>query len=94
MTIVESSEEEEEEKEAKQTEKVTTSKHSTGKTRQPWNPKIEKINSAIGNKDNFVQMNKFYDLHNNFEKDQIDISIVRYIIANNLKLNDIEGIVN
>lgn len=39
-------------------------------------------------------MNKFYYLYNNSEKDQIDISIRRYIIANNLKLKDIEGTVN
>lgn len=39
-------------------------------------------------------MNKFYDLYNNIEKDHIDISTMRYIIDNNLKLKDIEGIVN
>ena len=39
-------------------------------------------------------MTKFYDLYNNFEKDWIYISIVRYIIANNMKLKDIEGTMN
>ena len=39
-------------------------------------------------------MYKLYDLYNNFEKDQIDISTMRYIIENNLKLKDIEDIVN
>ena len=39
-------------------------------------------------------MKKFYDLYDDIEKEQIDISSVRYIIANNLKLKDIEGIVN
>ena len=39
-------------------------------------------------------MNKFYDLYNNFEKDQIDISTMRYIIANNLKIKNIEGTIN
>ena len=38
-------------------------------------------------------MNKFYDLYNNFEKDQIDISTVRFIIENDLSLKDIEGVV-
>ena len=77
LTIVESSEEEEEE-EAKQVEKVTTSKQSAGKARQPWKPKIEKINSTIANEVNFVQMNKFYGLYNNIEKYHIDISTMRY----------------
>lgn len=39
-------------------------------------------------------MNFFYDFYNNIEKDQIDISTMIYIIAKNLKLKDIEGIVN
>ena len=39
-------------------------------------------------------MNKFYDLYNDIEKDQIDISTMRYMIANNLKLKKIEGILN
>jgi hypothetical protein len=39
-------------------------------------------------------MNKFYDLYNDFEKLQIDISIVRYMIKNNVRFDDIKGIVN
>ena len=39
-------------------------------------------------------MNKFYDLYNDIEKDHIDISTVRYIIANNIKIKDIEGTIN
>ena len=39
-------------------------------------------------------MNKFYDLYNNFEKDHIDISTMRYIIENNMTFKDFEGIVN
>ena len=39
-------------------------------------------------------MKRFYDLYNNFEKDWIDISTTRYIMANNLKLKDIKGTVN
>lgn len=90
LIIVKSSKEEEEE----QVEKVIVSKQTTGKAKQPWKPKIEKINSTIENEGNFVQMNKFYDLYNDIEKYQIDISTMRYMIANNLKLEDIEGIVN
>lgn len=94
LIIVESSDEEEKEKEVKQVEKVTSSKQSVGKSRQPWKLEIEKINSAIAIEGNFVQMNKFYDLYNFFEKDHIDISTMRYIIENNMKLKDIEGLVN
>ena len=65
-----------------------------GKSWQPWKPKIEKINTTIAKKGNFFQMNKFYDLYNNFKKDQIDISIVRHIIANYLSMKDIKGVVN
>ena len=39
-------------------------------------------------------MNKFYDLYNNFEKDQIDIFVVRQIIENDLSMKDIKGGVN
>ena len=39
-------------------------------------------------------MKKFYHLYNSFEKDQIDISTVRYIVANNIKLKDLESIIN
>lgn len=39
-------------------------------------------------------MNNFYDLYNFFEKDQIDISTMRYMIENNLSLKDIEAVVN
>ena len=74
MTI-ESSDEEDEEQETKQEKKVTPPKQAVGKARQPWKLKIEKINTMIANEGNFVQMNKFYDLYNIIEKDQIDISI-------------------
>ena len=39
-------------------------------------------------------MNKFYDLYNNFEKDQIYISTIRNIIANDLSMKDVKGVVN
>ena len=39
-------------------------------------------------------MNKFYDLYNDIEKEQIDISTMRYMILNNLKLEDIKGFFN
>ena len=39
-------------------------------------------------------MNKFYDLYNDIKKEHIDIYIMRYMILNNLKLEDNEGIVN
>lgn len=89
-----SDEEEEEEPEDKQPEKVTIFKKPTSKTRQPWKPKIEKVNIGIVNKGNFAQINKFYDLNNDIEKEQIYISIVRYMITNKLKLESIKGFVN
>ncbi len=49
----------------------------TRKARQPWKPKTEKINVTIANKGNFVKINKFDDLYDNFEKLQIDISTIR-----------------
>ena len=55
---------------------------------------IGNINTTIANEENFVQKNKFYYLYNDIEKEKIDISTVRYMILNNLKLEDIEGIVN
>ena len=94
MTIVESNDEEEEKHEFKQVEKMTPSKQAVGKDHQPWKPKIEKINTTIANEGNFVQMNKFYDLYNNFEKDRIDISTMRYIIEKNIKLKDLESLIN
>ena len=94
MKIKDSNEDEVEEEEVKQIEKVTISKQPASKTRQPWKPKIEKINTTIVNEGNFVQMNKFYDLYNDIEKEQIDISIVRYMILNNLKLESIKGMIN
>ena len=94
LTTIESSEEEEEEHEVKPIEKISTFKQPKGKSQKPWKPKIEKINVAIANEGNLVQMSKFYDLYANFEKLQIDISIVRFIISNKLKLKDIEGVVN
>ena len=39
-------------------------------------------------------MNMFYELYNNFEKDYIDISTMRYIIENDLNMKDIKGLVN
>ena len=60
--------EEEEEQEAKQIDQVTTAKQSTGKAWQPWKPNIEKLNVAISNEGNFVQMNKFYDFYSDIEK--------------------------
>ena len=39
-------------------------------------------------------MNKFYDLNNNIEKEQIDISTVRSMTLNNLKLESIKGMMN
>ena len=39
-------------------------------------------------------MNKFYELYDNFEKLQIDISTIRCNISNKLKLKDIECVVN
>ena len=59
-----------------------------------YKPKIKKINTTIFNEGNFVQMNKFYDLYNDIEKEHIDISTVRYMIINNLKFKDIKGFVN
>ena len=73
---------------------MTPPKQEAEKARQPWKPKIEKINIVIANEGNFVQMNKFYDLYNKFEKDQIDISTLRHIIVNNLSMKDIKGVVN
>ena len=57
-------------------------------------PRIEKINTDISNEGNFIQMNKFYDFYNVIEKDQIDISTMRYMILNSFKLEDIKGILN
>ena len=48
----------------------------------------------IANEGNFVKINKVYDLYNNFEKDHIDISTVRYIITIDQSLKDIEEVVN
>ena len=81
-------------KKKKQPEKVIVSKQPAGKTRQPWKPKIEKINTNIVNEENFVQMNKFYDLYSDIEKEIIDISTMRYMILNKLKLESIKGIMN
>lgn len=94
LTIEDSSEEDDEEHEVKQLEKVIVFKQSTGKTMQPQKPKIENINTTIANEGNFVQMNKFYDLYNEIEKEYTDISAMRYMILNNLKLEDIEGILS
>lgn len=73
---------------------MTPPKQAVEKAQQPWRLKIEKINIDIANEGNFVQMNKFYDLYINFEKDLIDISTMRYIVSNNLKLKDLERIIN
>ena len=47
---------------------ISTSRKLSGKAWQPWKQKIEKINAAIANEGNFVQVNNFYDLYDNFEK--------------------------
>lgn len=96
LTIDSSSEEEQSEKEeaTKEPEKVSAPSLSSRKSRKPWKPKIEKINTAIANDGNFIQMNKFYDLYNDFEKLQIDISTIRYMIRNNVKFDEIKGLVN
>ena len=39
-------------------------------------------------------MSKLYDLYNDMEKEQIDISTMRYMILNNLKLERIKGMMN
>ena len=63
LTIESSDDEEVEEQERQQVEKVIPPKQATSKPWQPWKLKIEKINTMIANEGNFVQMNKFYDLH-------------------------------
>ena len=72
LTIDSSTEEEqveqEEEQEVRQPEKVIAPKQTAKKTKQPWKPNIEKINTTIVDEGNFVQMNKFYDLYNDIEK--------------------------
>ena len=39
-------------------------------------------------------MNKFYDLYNDIEKENIYISTMRYMIIKKLKFKDIKGFVN
>jgi hypothetical protein len=98
LTIDNSSEEEqteqEEKHEARQPKKASALKQLAVKTRQPWKPKIEKINTTIVDEGNFVQMNKFYDLYNDIENLKIDISTVRYMIKNNVRFDGIKSIVN
>ena len=56
LSLVKKKKKKKKKKKVKQIEKVTTSKKLAGKNQQPWKPKIEKINPAIANEGNFVQI--------------------------------------
>ena len=36
--------------------------------RKAWKPKVENLNMQIINDNNFVQLNKYYDLYNNMDR--------------------------
>lgn len=93
LTIDSSSEEEvskEEVEASKEPEKVSIPSPSTSKSRQPWKPKIEKLNVAITNECNFGQN----ELYNDNEKLKIDIATTRYMVRNNIGVDEIKDLVN
>ena len=49
-------------------------KNSTG--RRAWRPKVDNLNMQIINDNNFVQLNKYYDLYNRMDTRQLENVVV------------------
>lgn len=63
-------------------------KETLGK--KPWKPKVDNLNVQIIHNKKFVQLNKFYHLYSNMDRMQLENVVVRYMVYENMKFEDIE----
>ena len=54
--------------------------------RRKWKPKVENLNMQIINDNNFLQLNKYYDLYNNMNRRQLENVVVRNMILKDKKV--------
>ena len=59
--------------------------------RKVWKPNIEKVNNAIINEGNFVQLNKFYHFYTGTNILELENAIIRHLILSNKKFTDSQG---
>ena len=53
--------------------------------------KIEYLNIEIINDDNFVELNKYYDLYSNKDRRQLENAIIRNMILRNKRFENIQN---
>ena len=59
--------------------------------RREWKPKVENLNMQIINDNNFVQLNKNYDLYNSIDRRQLENAMVRNMILKDKRFDSIKG---
>lgn len=63
----------------------------TSAGRKTWKPKVENLNMKIINENNFVHLNKYYDLYNNMDRRQLENVVVRNMILKDKMFDNIRG---
>ena len=59
--------------------------------RRAWKSKVENLNMQIINDNNFVQLNKYYDLYSNMDRRQLENAMVRNMILNDKRFDSVKG---
>ena len=57
--------------------------------KKAWKPKVVKM--QIINDENFVQLNKYYDLYSNMDQRKLENSIIRNMILRNKRFENIQN---
>ena len=74
-------------------EKVVEQVFTKGKTyegKKVWKPKVNNLNVQIIEKDNFVQLNKFYILYANNDRRKLENFVVRNMILKDRRFDNIK----